>query len=430
MKQEEKTIITEEYKTVLDHLENSNESIFITGKAGTGKSVLSKMIINNPKKTTVVLGSTGMSAEHVGGQTIHSYFKIDHRANWPKSSGYKDKKFSSKISNVDRFIIDEVSMMTGAMADEIDKILRHHGDENKPFGGKQMIFVGDLHQLPPVLKEELKKEYLTKYTASYFTYANVFKGQPIHYIELTKVFRQKDETYLRILNEVRKGKLSEELYKELNKRFDAYWTDCQYDGKNYLQLSSANYIVEEINFSLLRKNENKLHALTAEISEYFDPYPNNKTLKLKVGSQVVFIVNDPERRWVNGTIGIIEEIGKNAVYVKIEDKIIKVKKYEWIYNEWIYVSKDSDLTAPFPRGHFKQYPFKLGYALTIHKSQGQTYSNVVINLKNKMFCHGQLYTALSRCTSLEGLYLTHQLSRKNLIFDEKAISYKTQFIEL
>lgn len=422
------------FKLAFDALEYTNECIFITGKAGTGKSTLLKHFVANTKKNCVVLAPTGIAAINVGGVTIHSFFRLPFRPivqddeeihRFPRNS----EKFKI-IQKTDAFIIDEVSMLRADIIDAIDQTLRvNSGYPDKPFGGKQLIFFGDLFQLEPVVQNNEVERYLFNeyYNSHYFFDARVFRGQYMHCIELRKIYRQTDPDFIRILDAIRLNKADDVELNQLNKRVDKYFEPSNTD--TYVTLSTRNNVASGINEFELMKLKGTEYLYKGMIDGEFNTklLPTDGTLVLKEGAQVIFIKNHTGGKWVNGTIGKVHALKEDQLMIQLPNgeieevglEIWENKKYSW---DAVNRRVKSDVI-----GTFKQYPVKLAWAITIHKSQGLTFDKLILELSGGTFAHGQLYVALSRCRSLEGLILREPIKQKDIIIDERVVNYARNF---
>jgi len=415
--------INDDFKLALSLIEDHGESIYITGKAGTGKSTLLKYFRSTTKKNIVVLAPTGLAAINVDGQTIHSFFKFPPKLIEPnKVRPLRDKEVVRKI---DTMIIDEVSMVRADLMDGIDLSLRLNRNSNLPFGGIQMVFIGDLFQLPPIIKDkELKEYFVTHYSDSYFFGAKVFNAININMLELNKVYRQTDNEFIHFLNMIREKKINNNSLTEFNQRVIS---DLDYDRDSYVTLTPTNAIANEINQDYLDKIELQEFSYWARKEGKFDAsaYPTEAELKLKVGAQVILLKNDRDKRWVNGTICKISNLSSSQIFVNIDGYKYEVTKEVWENIEY-YFDREKNKIEEKVIGFFEQYPIKLAWALTIHKSQGQTFTNVIVDMGNGAFAHGQTYVALSRCTSLEGLKLKRPLEYRDIILDQSV--YRVQEI--
>lgn len=411
----------EEFVRAFDLMEKTNECIFVTGKAGTGKSTLLQYFRQNTKKKVVILAPTGVAAINVDGQTIHSFFKFPPR--FIQRENIRRKRDRELIQKIDMVVIDEVSMVRADLMDGVDYSLRINRDEMKlPFGGVQVIFFGDLFQLPPVVDKEMRDIYDEKYRTPYFFSAEVFNRIKVKGIELTKIYRQTNTDFINLLNKVRSKEHTEEDLEFLNSRVIKNIAD----GLNHcITLTTTNNDASLINETRLNKLPSKEYRYTADVQGEFEEssYPTDFCLKLKKGAQVILIKNDPDKRWVNGTIGTINDLADNSISVEIEGAVHQVTRVVWEKIIYEY-NEEEDKVEQKVMGTFTQYPIKLAWAITIHKSQGQTFDNVIIDFGDGAFAHGQAYVALSRCTSLGGVILKRPVIHSDIIFDERIHEFK------
>jgi len=418
----ENFILTRDFENAIGMLETKDQSIFITGKAGTGKSTLLRYFKSKTKKEFVILSPTGIAAINVQGQTIHSFFKLPPTLITEHTNLY-DKDRVEILSKLKMIIIDEVSMVRADIMDGIDRSLRIHRKSQLPFGGLQMVFFGDLYQLPPVVVgDELKMHFSIVYNSPYFFSAKVFQQLKFPTIELQQVFRQKDKKFIDLLNNVRAGNSFASDLSLLNTRVVPDFTPALRDL--FITLSTTNVIADKENTRRLNELPSLVFTYLAVVTGTFErnSYPTSDTLVLKKGAQVMLIKNDPGRRWANGTIATIKKIGQDKIEIDLNGTIHEVKKDVWELIEYIY-NKEEKKIEPVIKGTFEQYPLKLAWAVTIHKSQGQTFDQVVIDLGSGAFAHGQTYVALSRCTSFEGIILKQTIKSRDIILDRQVQDY-------
>jgi ATP-dependent DNA helicase PIF1 len=397
--------------TILEHTE---EHVFITGRAGTGKSTLLQDFLKYTSKNVVVLAPTGLAAITVGGQTIHSFFKLPPHI-VTEDEIYK-KRFPNDIyRDVDTIVIDEISMVRVDIFDAIEGILRLYGDKKKPFGGKQVILFGDLFQLPPVLEKDSAESLQNLgYKTPYFFSAKSFPKDML-VLELTKVYRQVDPEFIGFLDLVRTGSFSEKELSYVNARV------LPHDDKAII-LTTRNHLVQEYNKKRLAQLIGPVQVFDAIIEgEFPEKYaPADKRLLLKSGARVIFLKNDPDGQWVNGTLGTIKSI-TSTIQVETDDGfLVSVSKEHWKNVQ--YTLEDGSIKK-VERGHFDQYPLRLAWALTIHKSQGQTFDGVYLDLTSAPWEHGHVYVALSRCRSFSGLRLKQKLLMRDVIVDQRIINF-------
>jgi ATP-dependent DNA helicase PIF1 len=413
------TELSDEQRQLFDILEEGNSNVFITGKAGTGKSVLLQYFKNNTSKNVVVAAPTGVAALNVGGQTIHSLFKIKPGFIDPEQL-VPNYKTSELLQHVDTVVIDEISMVRADLMDAIDAVLRKARRNSLPFGGAQMVMFGDLYQLPPIVEDrELHKYFFDNHGGFFFFNAHVWKDAQMDLYELTHVFRQKDEAFKELLNAVREGKLTDDHLQLINSRVSM---DLPADG--VITLATTNQTVSEINqrrLSLLPGTEHEYKAaVSGEMERTY--FPTDENLRLKEGAQVMFLKNDRDKRWVNGTIGIVERLDREEVHVNIDGISYTVGPETWNKIRYTY-NRETHKIDEEVISSFTQYPLKLAWALTIHKAQGQTYGQVVIDIGTGAFAAGQTYVALSRCRSLDGLYLKREIMIQDIQVDPLVVQF-------
>lgn len=424
-------LLNDDFRYALDVLEKSRTSLFITGKAGTGKSTLLQLFRNTTKKKTAVLAPTGVAALNVQGQTIHSFFGFPPRIITPSEAGRKvaRKDLLRLYKNLEILIIDEISMVRADMLDGIDRFLRVNREDMRPFGGVQVVFFGDLFQLPPVVtRDPVEAAYFQDYYESpYFFSAKIFRDPDfvLDNIELRKVYRQESRHFLRLLEAVRINEIDHDDLDDLNER---YLPGFEATG-GYITLCSRNATADRINQRELSLLDSPEFEFIADVKGLFDPglYPADATLRLRAGAQVMFVRNDVEdRQFVNGTIGKIIRLDKNNIVVETEEENGKKRRIEVPKSEWEIIRYKSDAGGGIDTetiGSFTQYPLKLAWAITIHKSQGKTFDRVLIDLGGGAFEHGQLYVALSRCRTLEGIVLRQRIRPQDVITDERVVVF-------
>ena len=430
-----------EFNTTLDLLTKTSSSVFLTGKAGTGKSTFLKYIAGVTKKRHVILAPTGIAAVNVGGQTIHSFFKIPLKPLLPDDPEFaiyklrKRLKYNNQhiklIKSLDLIIIDEISMVRADVIDFIDKILRvYTGNMRLPFGGKQLLLVGDIFQLEPVVTGNDKDVLSNTYSSFYFFNAKVFKEIALVPIELTKVYRQNESRFIELLNNIRMGRPTQEDILLLNTRINPESADPQNSGKDFtMTIATRRDMVDQINESHLR--ELRTPEVTFE-GQLLDDFPSNAlptdlNLKLKAGAQVVFIKNDPDKRWVNGTLAVVDVCQPDNLTVRTEDGVVhKLEPEAWNHVKYTFNEQERTVEETI-LGSFIQYPLKLAWALTIHKSQGLTFNRVIIDLGRGAFSGGQTYVALSRCRSLSGITLRTPVSPRDIYVHPKILEFASQF---
>ncbi len=419
-------IVTDEMQRAIDIIQNTNESLYITGKAGTGKTTFLKYMVENIYKRFIITAPTGVAAVNAGGITLHSFLNIPFGVLGPTSAA--DSKFfpaKKALANaIDVLVIDEISMVRADVMDFVDKKLRMYRSCAEPFGGVQLIMFGDLHQLPPVVTSAEKNSLAAFYPGPYFFNAAVFREKGFRIIELTHIFRQSDEQFINILNNIRDYKLPAEDCERLEEVRNKSLSQ-NYDGK-YIHICSHKNDVNQINQSLLGT---PTHFFKVEFSGDFNPtsMPCDETLQLRIGARVMTLVNDKEHRYYNGSLGFVTSLSENKVGVALDNGCnVELEPYSWDQAEYKATEQmgiDGVMEKKIERvvkGSCKQIPLTLAWAITIHKSQGLTFDNIIIHSQG-MFCPGQLYVALSRCTSLEGIASDSFISRR-MIFPDYELS--------
>ncbi len=407
-----------EFQDIWKLISYTRQSVFMTGKAGTGKSTFLRHIVENTKKRTVVLAPTGIAAVNAGGVTLHSFFHLPFKPLLPDDPELQIRNLRQRLKHtaeqqklireLELIVIDEVSMVRADIIDFIDKVLRlYSGRFREPFGGKQLLLVGDIFQLEPVVTSDMRDIFRDLYPNLYFFSAKVFRDFALVPIELRKVYRQSDSLFIGMLDRMRLGAVSAEDIAMLNSRVDPEASSPERQKEFTMTLAPKRDTVDAINTSRLGRLKRKLHTFHGEIRDKFpeNSLPVPLVLELKVGAQVVFVRNDPEKRWVNGTIGKIHSISENSLEVELENgQIHTITREVWENVSYRY-DKETKKIDEEVLGTFTQYPLRLAWALTIHKSQGLTFPRVIIDLEGGAFAAGQAYVALSRCQSLEGLTL-------------------------
>ena len=430
-----------EFQDALQLITHTRQSVFLTGKAGTGKSTFLKYICNHTKKKYVVLAPTGIAAINAGGVTLHSFFKLPFRLMLPDdpdlslSHGrifefFKYPKEKRKIiAEVDLIIIDEISMVRADIIDCVDRILRvYSGNMRLPFGGKQLLFVGDVFQLEPVVPSDQKEILSLFYASPFFFSARVFKDINLVPIELQKVYRQTDSVFINILDRIRNNAARKQELDTLNGRYFPSFEPQNEDM--YITLATRRDQVDFINEKKLAELPGEEYVSVGKIEGDFpeSSLPTQLNLSIKEQAQVIFIDNDYERRWVNGTIGMVSGIDENGnVYVLLESGVEHlVEPTSWRNYKYKYNEKEKRIEEEIV-GTFEQLPIRLAWAITVHKSQGLTFSRVVVDLTGGVFAGGQTYVALSRCTSLEGLVLKSKISSRDIFIRKEIVEFSQIF---
>ncbi len=406
--------LSDEQLAVYITLEDSQTHAFVTGKAGTGKSVLLRYFAAHTKKIVVKVAPTGIAALNVQGQTVHSLFRLPTGFIDPRNVNVS-RETQEILQHVDTIIIDEISMVRADTIDAIDQILRIAKASELPFGGTQIVAFGDVYQLPPVVVgAQLQSYFLAKYGGAYFFNAHVWKKTALTIYELQTVFRQSDEDFRDLLNAIRNGSHTKGMLSELALRVVSP-TSVPADT---ITLTSTNKAAEEINRARLVVLRGKMRTYSAVITGEMPngSLPTDESLSLRIGAQVIFIKNDPDGKWVNGTTGVIKSLKKDCIRVKCGSVVHNVVPTLWERSSYIY-DEELDGMRQEVTGTFTQFPIKLAWAITIHKSQGCTYDKVAVDLRRGAFAHGQAYVALSRCRSREGLYLLSSVKPQDIIID-------------
>ena len=414
-----------ELQQALQIIQYTKRSLFLTGKAGTGKSTFMKYICANTKKKHIVLAPTGIAAINAGGSTLHSFFKLPFHPLLPDDARYSARnirntlKYTSEkrkiLREVELIVIDEISMVRADVIDFIDKVLRIYSrNMRQPFGGKQLLLVGDIYQLEPVVKEDERRMLHPYYPATFFFGAHVWREMSLVSIELHKVYRQSDPAFIGILDHIRMGEAGDADLRALNacvgRQLDA--------GGLAITLSTRRDTVDYINEQQLDRLPGEAVTFRGEVKGEFpeSSLPTPAELEVKPGAQVIFIKNDPDRRWVNGTLGVVEGIdeAEGVIYVVTEDgNEHDVRRERWSNMRYTFNEKEKKIEEE-EIGSYVQFPLRLAWAVTVHKSQGLTFRRVNIDFTGGVFAGGQAYVALSRCTSLAGVSLARPIRREDV----------------
>lgn len=425
--------LNEQFQKALDIMENTTKNIFITGKAGTGKSTLLEYFRSKTKKQIAVLAPTGVAALNVRGQTIHSFcrFKPDITLDKVKKI-FKKKNLYKKFNTI---VIDEISMVRADLLECVEKFFRLNGkNPTKWFGGIQMIFIGDLYQLPPVVTSSEKDIFATQYETPYFFSSRVFSDSSfdIEFVELEKIYRQTEADFIRLLNAIRNRSVTDEDIEQLNRQLNPNFVPPDEDF--YIYLTSTNEMAYKLNRERLMTLHGKLFISEGRLAGEFKKIylPTDEVLELKVGAQIMLVNNDRKGRWVNGSVGKIIDIRRKKSHI---DKLVvelqngdavEVETYVWELFRYEY-NKETQQIYTESIGSFTQYPLKLAWAITIHKSQGKTFDKVIIDIGRGTFAHGQVYVALSRCTNFKGIILKKEIKKYHIRMDYKVVKFLTKY---
>ncbi len=431
------------FKIASDFINHTDRSVFLTGKAGSGKTTFLKHIVGHTKKNAVVVAPTGVAAINAGGVTMHSFFQLPFGPYIPGAqkrfngvevsdsySLFKNIRFSADkrelLRELQLLIIDEVSMVRCDMLDAMDAILRYfRRTPDKPFGGVQVLYIGDLFQLPPVAKNEEWEILRDYYESPFFFHSQAVLNSPPLYIELKKIYRQSDERFIELLNRVRNNEVMNEDLLLLNGKFNNQFSPAATD--NYITLCTHNYKADSVNASELAKLKGSVHRFRGSITGEFSDkaLPTEMELQLKEGAQIIFIKNDtdPQKRYYNGKIAVVKSLGEDEVRVKFPDsgQELKIERETWRNIRYAY-DREKEAVDEEEIGSFSQFPIRLAWAITIHKSQGLTFQKAIIDAGSS-FAAGQVYVALSRCTSLDGIVLHSIIQSSSITTDERVIEF-------
>jgi ATP-dependent exoDNAse (exonuclease V) alpha subunit len=434
--------LNREFLHALSTMGKTDRHVFVTGRAGTGKSTLLQYFRDTTNKNIAVLAPTGVAAVNIRGQTIHSFFnfKPDVTPERAKRIRPRGKEMYGKL---DAVVIDEISMVRADLLDCVDVFLRRFGrKKTRPFGGIQMIFIGDLYQLPPVVTSREKELFRDCYESPFFFDSRVFRehvwpeffpgSSCMEFIELQKVYRQKDDRFLRLLNAIRNNTATDEDMAKINRRLNPDFRDRPADF--YVYLTTTNDLAGRINQKKLDELRGRLYHYKGSLKGEFDmkALPTSHEICFKKGAQVMLLNNDSLGRWINGSIGKIADIKKESgspdtVLIELRDgEVVDITPYRWEMFEFRY-DRDEQRIVSESTGSFTQYPMKLAWAVTVHKSQGMTFEKVIIDIGRGTFSHGQLYVALSRCTTLKGIVLKKPVRKQNILMDRRVVRFLTGY---
>lgn len=424
--------ITPQFAQAMAVMEDSTAHCLVTGKAGTGKSTLLQYFRAQTKKQVAVVAPTGVAAVNIGGQTIHSFcgFRTDITPEKARKAGRRAAQREEELYlTLQTLVIDEISMVRADLFDCLDHFLRAARHKPRvPFGGVQLVMIGDLYQLPPVVTREAREIFTTAYASPYFFDAPVYAALTVELIELEKIYRQQDTAFIALLNAVRNNSITPEQIAQLNARYLPHFVP---EASAYITLTSTNQAAATINAAHLQALRGRAMHAEAEVDGEFgrEQFPTEANLSLKVGAQVMLLNNDVAGRWVNGTIGAITALRPEAatVVVKLETgATVEVGPYTWHVYQYVFDAAQRRLQTE-ARGAFTQYPLRLAWAVTIHKSQGKTFDRVVIDVGRGTFASGQMYVALSRCRTLEGIVLRQRLRPQHVRVDYRIQRFLTGY---
>jgi ATP-dependent DNA helicase PIF1 len=424
--------INDQFKKASLIVEKLKSNLLIFGKAGTGKSTFLHYCRNNTKKNIVALAPTGVAAINIGGTTIHSFFgfSIDITVEKVKRVS-KNNKIKKILRTLDTIIIDEISMVRADLLDCINRFLTLNGPSPlDPFGGIQMIFIGDLYQIPPVVKKDVAHFFKNFYQSPYFFSAKSFieNESTFEFIEFEKVYRQTDSHFIGLLNAIRNNTITEKHLQAFNERLQPNFKARK--DEFWVYLTGTNNAVKIINDTKLYniKETEKVYLSKASGEVKPGAFPTDQELKLKIGAQIMLVNNDSLGRWVNGSIGIVvafkydKKSGADVIMIQLSNKtMVDVHPYSWDVFKY-EINEETNGLNTLKIGSFTQYPMRLAWALTVHKSQGKTFDNVIVDL-GVTFSPGQMYVALSRCTSLEGLVLKKRITTNNVFIDRRIVDF-------
>lgn len=421
---------TAEYRAAIDYLRDDQGHLFVTGRAGTGKSTLLRALRDLITDEMAVLAPTGLAAVNAGGQTIHSFFGIPPRLVRPDD--IRRSRNGAIMRKLKLLVIDEVSMVRSDLMWAIDQSLRiNRGRAREAFGGVRLVLFGDLHQLPPVVQEADVAHHLESEFGGpfFFSVSALGEGSGTSLLELSQVFRQSDEQLIDVLNRIRDGDPSQSDLEVLNTRVSPIRTLSE--GERFVILTPTNAAAQRINVAYLDALPGLSVTYQAGVTGDYSAsaQPTDQTLVLKPGAKVILLRNDPDKRWVNGSIARISRLEEKRIWIDLDGKEYEVEQASWEQRRYAY-DKEQEKIVGTVAGTFKQFPLRLAWALTIHKAQGLTLDDVYVDLGRGTFAHGQAYVALSRCRSLAGLQLARPLTPRDIMFDPAAMGYRDRFPRL
>jgi ATP-dependent exoDNAse (exonuclease V) alpha subunit len=416
-----------EAQAALALFEDTKQHVFLTGRAGTGKSTLLQHFRSTTRKRIAVLAPTGVAAVNVQGQTIHAFFGFGPGIT-PEKAKRRATAKKQLYRHLQTIVIDEISMVRADLLDCIDQFLRLNGPRaGEPFGGIQMLFIGDLYQLPPVVQAEEAPVFTTYYTSPYFFDANALRQRPWDVVHLQKVYRQQEADFVTLLDAVRTGTLAQAQLATLNARYRDDLSGL--DPDQYVTLVTTNAMAERLNAYHLGRIRHRAYTFTGTVNGTFNrpQLPTDATLTLKANARIMMLNNDPRGKWVNGTLGRVDKIdareGNTAIFVALDNGYRgKISPYTWEAIRYAFNERAQRIESEVA-GSFTQYPLRLAWATTIHKAQGKTFDHVVIDFGRGTFAPGQAYVALSRCRRLEGLVLRTPLKLQHLVTDERVQAF-------
>jgi len=418
---------TPDFEAAIRFIREDDGNLFITGRAGSGKSTLLRIVKEMLGEDAVILAPTGLAGVNVGGQTIHSFFGFPPRLIQPADiRRSRNGRIMRRLTTV---VIDEVSMVRSDLMWAIDQSLRiNRGRSREPFGGARLLLFGDLHQLPPVVREGEEAMHLEDHYGGpfFFGIPALMEGAGTSLLELTQVFRQTDSTLVDVLNTIRSGEVGDDELEVLNTRVEPIRTLSQ--GRDFVILTPTNQAANRINRAYIDAIHSNPVTFEAGITGDFNPnaQPTDANLMLKEGAKVILLRNDSEGRWVNGTIAVVSRLTDKRVWIEINGREHEIEPVSWENRRYAF-DQTEDKVVETVAGTFKQFPIRLAWALTIHKSQGLTLDKVYIDFGRGTFAHGQAYVALSRCRTLEGLALARPLRFSDIMFDPRATAYESIF---